>query len=79
MTSLSVIVQNLTAEETRGREINTFNAIQIPLTILAPSIAGALASISWDLIFVTGGLFYIISLAVFCVFFKDEPSEEKFT
>jgi len=76
MTSLSVIVQNLTAEETRGREINTFNAVQIPLTILAPSIAGALASIDWDLTFLTGGLLYVISLAVFCLFFKDY-SEEK--
>jgi len=78
MTALSVIVQNLTTEETRGREINTFNAVQIPLTILAPSIAGALASINWDLTFITGGLLYVISLAVFCVFFKHESSEENY-
>jgi len=76
MTALSVIVQNLTAEETRGREINTFNAVQIPLTILAPSIAGALASINWDLTFVTGGLLYVVSLAIFCIFFKDEYPKE---
>jgi len=75
MTALSVIVQNSTAEETRGREINTFNAIQIPLTILAPSIAGVLASINWDLIFITGGLLYVASLAVFWVFLRDEPFE----
>ena len=75
MTALSVIVQNSTMEETRGREINTFNAVQIPLTILAPGIAGTLASISWDLIFVAGGLLYIISLMIFCFFFKDETPE----
>jgi len=75
MTALNVMVQNLTSDETRGREINAFNAVQIPLTILAPSIAGTLASINWDLIFVTGGSFYVVSLAVFYFFFKNEYPE----
>jgi len=81
MTTMNVIVQNLTMDETRGREINTFNAIQMPINILAPSIAGALATMNWDLIFVIGGLLYAVSLAIFFFFFKAEcfegPSKEK--
>jgi MFS family permease len=71
MTATNVMMQNLTENETRGRQINVYNAIQTPMTILAPSIAGFLAALSWDYIFIVGGLFYVVSLAFFCVFFKS--------
>jgi MFS family permease len=71
MTATNVMMQNLTDNETRGRQINVYNAIQTPMTILAPSIAGFLAALSWDYIFVAGGLFYVVSLAFFCIFFKS--------
>jgi len=71
MTAMNVIVQNLAADSRRGREVNTFNVIQTPMMIIAPSIAGVLAAASWDFIFIVGGLLFILSLAVFCFFFKD--------
>jgi len=72
MTATNVIMQNLTDDEKRGRDINAFNAVQTPMTILAPSIAGFLAAASWDYIFVAGGLLYTVSLAVFCFFLRGE-------
>jgi len=70
-TATSVIVQNLVADSQRGREVNTFNAIQMPMAIMAPSLAGILAAASWDFIFIAGGLLYLFSLLVFCLFFKE--------
>jgi MFS family permease len=70
MTAMSVMTQNLTDDETRARQINTFNAIQTPMTILAPGLSGILAAMSWDYIFVAGGLLYIVSLIIFSLFFK---------
>ena len=72
MTATSVMTQTLTDDETHARQINTFNAIQTPMTILAPSISGMLAAMSWDYIFVAGGLLYTVSLAVFITLFKNE-------
>jgi MFS family permease len=71
MTATNVMMQNLTDDETRGRQVNAYNAIQAPMTILAPGIAGFLAALSWDYLFVAGGLLYIVSLVFFCVFFKS--------
>ncbi|MCW4020156.1 MAG: MFS transporter [Candidatus Bathyarchaeota archaeon] len=71
MTTMNVIMQNLTADDTRGRDINAFNAIQTPMRILAPSVAAVLAAASWDYIFIVGGLLYVVSLAMFCLFFRD--------
>jgi MFS family permease len=70
MTAMSFMTQNLTDDETRARQINTFNAIQTPMTILAPGISGILAAMNWDFIFVAGGLLYIVSLFIFSLFFK---------
>ncbi|MBS7615163.1 MFS transporter [Candidatus Bathyarchaeota archaeon] len=72
MTAMSVMTQTLTDDETRARQINTFGAIQTPVTILAPSISGMLAAMSWDYIFVAGGLLYFVSLSIFIALFKDE-------
>lgn len=77
MTALSVLTQTLTDDETRARQINTFNAIQTPVTILAPSISGILAAMSWDYIFIAGGLLYIVSLTVFVALFKDDALKTK--
>ena len=79
MTAMSVMTQNLTDDETRTRQINTFNAIQTPMTILAPSISGMLAAISWDYTFIAGGLFYCISLAIFSIFIKGKSLIPKST
>jgi len=80
MTAMNVIMQDLIPDGTRGRQSNTFNAVQTPMVIIAPSIAGILAARSWDLIFIAGGLLYVASLLVFCLFFKSEdralPSTE---
>jgi len=70
MTASSVIVQNLAADGRRGREVNTYEAIQMPMAIMAPSIAGILASSSWDLLFIVGGLLFLVSVSVFSLFFK---------
>jgi len=72
MTAMNVIVQNLTTDSRRGREVNAFDAIQTPMAIMAPSLAGILAAESWDLIFITGGLLFLFSLLVFCLFFKED-------
>jgi predicted MFS family arabinose efflux permease len=72
MTATSVMTQTLTDDETRARQINTFNAIQTPMTILAPGISGILAAMSWDYLFIAGGLLYIASLAVFITLFRSE-------
>lgn len=72
MTAMNVIVQNHVADSRRAREVNTFDAIQTPMAIIAPSIAGVLAAASWDFIFIVGGLFYLVSLIVFCLFFKEK-------
>jgi hypothetical protein len=74
---MSVMTQNLTDDETRARQLNTFNAIQTPMTILAPSISGMLAAISWDYTFIAGGLFYCVSLAMFSVLLKSESLVSK--
>jgi MFS family permease len=79
MTAMSVMTQNLTDDETRARQINTFNAIQTPMTILAPSISGMLAAMSWDYTFIAGGLFYCVSLAMFSVLLKSESLVQKST
>jgi len=71
MTAMSVMTQTLTDDETCVRQINTFSAIQTPVTILAPGISGMLAAMSWDYIFITGGLLYIVSLSIFIALFKD--------
>jgi len=71
MTAMSVMTQTLTDDETRVRQINTFSAIQTPVTILAPGISGMLAAMSWDYIFIAGGLLYIVSLSIFIALFKD--------
>jgi len=75
MTAKSVIMQNLTDDDTRGREVNTFNAIQTPMVIMAPSLAGILAATNWDLIFIAGGLLYLVSLLVFLLFFKEKDTK----
>jgi len=72
MTAMSVIVQNHTADSRRGREVNVFDTLQTPMAIIAPSLAGILAAKSWDLIFITGGLLFLVSLLVFCLFFKEK-------
>jgi len=71
-TATSVMTQNLTDDETRSRQINTFNAVQTPLAILAPGMSGILAAMSWDYTFLAGGILYTISLCFFCLFFKGE-------
>jgi MFS family permease len=75
MTATSVMTQTLTDDETRARQINTFNAIQTPMTILAPGISGILAAMSWDYLFTAGGLLYIASLAIFITLFKSESPD----
>jgi len=72
MTAMNVMVQNLTDDDTRGREVNAMDAIRTPMAIAAPSIAGILAAASWDLIFIAGGLLYFVSLAVFSLFFHGQ-------
>jgi len=79
MTAMSVMTQNLIDDETRARQINTFNAIQTPMTILAPGISGILAAMSWDYIFLAGGLLYIVSLIIFSFFFKASFPAHKLT
>jgi len=74
MTAMNVIMQNLTDDDTRGREINAFNAIQTPMVIMAPSLAGILAAASWDFIFIAGGLLYLVSLLMFLLFFKERDT-----
>ena len=71
-TATSVITQNLTDDETRLRQINTFNAIQTPLAILAPSMSGIMAAMNWDYTFLVGGILYAVSLGFFCLFFKGD-------
>jgi len=71
MTAMSVMVQGLTADSRRGREVNAFNAIQTPMVVMAPVLAGMLAAASWDFIFIAGGLLYLVSLLVFSIFFKE--------
>jgi len=70
MTAMNVMVQNLTDDDTRGREVNAMNAIRTPMMIVAPSIAGMLAASNWDLIFIVGGLLYFVSLTVFSLLFR---------
>jgi hypothetical protein len=74
MTAMNVIMQNLTDDDTRGREVNAFNAIQTPMVIMAPSLAGILAAASWDFIFIAGGLLYLVSLLMFLLFFKERDT-----
>ena len=69
-TAMNVIVQSQAADGRRGREANTFNTIQTPMSVIAPTIAGILAAKGWDNIFIVGGLLYIVSLLIFCLFFK---------
>ncbi|MEM2904629.1 MAG: MFS transporter [Candidatus Bathyarchaeia archaeon] len=71
MTAMSVIVQAHTVDSRRGREINTFNALQTPVGIVAPVIAGILAAANWDLIFIAGGSLYAVSLLLFSLLFKE--------
>jgi MFS family permease len=75
MTAKSVIIQNLTEDDTRGRDVNAFNAIQTPMVIMAPSLAGILAAASWDFIFIAGGLLYLVSLLVFMLFFTEKDTK----
>jgi len=79
MAAMNVIMQNLIPDDIRGRQSNTFNAVQTPFVIVAPSIAGILAAKRWDFIFIAGGLLYLVSLIIFYLFFKDHsqalPSE----
>jgi len=72
MTATSVIVQSLTTNKRRGRDINLFNALQTPMSILAPTLASILAAANWDLIFIAGGLLFSVSLLTFKFFFKEE-------
>ena len=72
MTAMNVMVQNLTDDDTRGRQVNAMEAIRTPMAIVAPSIAGILAAASWDLIFVAGGLLYFAALAVFVLLFRGQ-------
>lgn len=72
MTAMNVMVQNLTDDDTRGREVNAMDAIRTPMAIVAPSIAGILAAASWDLIFIAGGLLYFAALATFSLFFRGQ-------
>ena len=70
-TAKNVLVQRLAAEDRRGREVNAFEAVQMPVSILAPGLAGALAASSWDYTFLAGGMFFIISLCIFILFYKE--------
>ncbi len=72
MTATNFMVHTLVDERRRGREANTFDVIQIFAAIASPSIAGALAMINWDYLFITGGLIFLISLIIFCLFFKTK-------
>jgi len=45
------------------------------MVIMAPSLAGILAATSWDLIFIAGGLLYLVSLLVFLLFFKEKDTK----
>jgi MFS family permease len=78
-TATSVMMQKLTDDETRSRQINTFNAIQTPLAILAPSMSGMLAAMSWDYTFIVGGLLYSVSLCFFCLLYKGDGGKSKTT
>jgi MFS family permease len=74
MTAKSLILQNLSNEDSRARDINVFNAIQTPMVILAPSIAGILAAENWDYIFIVGGILTLISLLIFYLTFKKDTA-----
>jgi MFS family permease len=74
MTAKSLILQNLSNEDSRARDINIFNAIQTPMIILAPGIAGILAAENWDYIFIVGGILSLISLLIFYFAFKTDTA-----
>jgi len=68
----SLIMQSLITDVWRGRDINAFSAVQMSVSVLAPSAASALAAANWGLIFIVRGLFYLASLSVFGFFFTRE-------
>jgi MFS family permease len=74
MTAKSLILQNLSNDDSRARDINVYNAIQTPMLILAPSIAGILATENWDYTFIVGGILTLIALLIFKFTFKTDTT-----
>lgn len=71
-TTQQVIVQTLARDDRRGKDVNTFSAIQNLSLIITPYLAGTLAAMNWDYIFLGGGILCLASVIFFCIFYKEE-------
>ena len=67
-----ILTQLNARDKNRGKDTNTIQLFSGLVGIIAPSLAGALITIDWDLIFIVGGLLTFTASLIFYLFYKEQ-------
>jgi len=65
-----ILTQLNARDRSRGKDTNTIQLFSGVVGIIAPSLAGALITINWNLIFIVGGFLTFIGSLIFYLFYK---------
>jgi len=66
-----ILTQLNARDDKRGKDTNTMQMFSGLVSIVAPSLTGALITIKWDLIFIVGGFLILAASMIIYLFYKE--------
>jgi len=66
-----ILTQLNARDDKRGKDTNTMQMFSGLVSIVAPSLTGALITIKWDLIFIVGGFLTFAASMIIYLFYEE--------